>query len=723
MQRRGRNRKRRSIKVIIGIFSILLFFVIVVMGISLIENKVVKIENQKESKNPEKLLKSPEELLKLYYARIADKEYEEMYEMLNEQSRESITKEAFVLRNQNIYEGIEATDIQLVINEITDTDEGTVISYKVTMNTLAGKISFLNQSVFEPCKEGAYPYGLVWHDSMIIPELAATDKVRVSEQVAKRGDILDRNGEILAGMGTASTVGLVPGKMNENYSDDINKLAELLNISAESIEKKLNAKWVKEDSFVPIKTIKKLTELEQMHEYLSEETMGKQELQAALLTIPGIMLTDTEIREYPLGPAASHLTGYLQKVTAEDLEKHQGEGYSKNSMIGRSGIESLYEKELKGENGREIAIVDAEGNKKVILASVLKIDGKDIRLTIDSELQRQLYENYSEDKSCSIAMNPYTGEVLALVSTPSFDSNDFIYGMSEQLWKDLNEDSRNPLYNRFRQKVCPGSSFKPIIAAIGLETGDIDPYEDYGNHGLSWQKDSSWGNYYVTTLHVHEPVTLENAIICSDNIYFAKAALKIGKEKLKEGLNRLGFNSKIPFEISVAESQYSNNGEIESEIQLADSGYGQGQVLVNPIHLAALYTGFANAGNVIKPYLLYKGQIQPEIWIKEAYASEYANQIKAAMEQVVSSPYGTGHSAYFEDIVLAGKTGTAEIKQSKADQNGTELGWFGVFTSNPNSSKPILIMTMAEDVKGRGGSGYVVKKDKQVLDAWFSSSE
>lgn len=715
-------RRKKTGKEALVFSGILIIFLIAVAGISTVGNKMIRIKNQKESNSP-KESKSPEELLKLYYSRIVDKKYEEMYGMLDEESRLRVTSEAFVSRNQKIYEGIEATDIQLEIDEITDIDGGIVISYEVTMDTLAGKISFLNQTIFESCKEGIYPYGVVWDDSMIFPKLNVTDKVRVSKQIAKRGRILDRNGEVLVGTGTASSVGLVPGKMSEDYSDDINKLAELLNISTKSIEKKLEAKWVNEDSFVPIKTIKKLTEVEQMHEYISEETMRKQELQAELFTIPGVMLTDIEIREYPLGPAASHLTGYIQRVTAEDLEKHPGEGYSETSMIGRSGIESLYEKELKGKNGYEIAIVDAEGNKKAILASDLKIDGEDIRLTIDSELQRQLYESYSEDKSCSVAMNPYTGEVLALVSTPSFDSNDFIYGMSEQLWATLNEDSRNPLYNRFRQKVSPGSSFKPIVAAIGLETGDIDSNEDYGNEGLSWQKDSSWGNYYVTTLHSHEPVTLVNAMIYSDNIYFAKAALKIGKEKLQEELKRLGFHSKNPFEISVAKSQYSNSEEIGSEIQLADSGYGQGQILVNPIHLASLYTGFANNGNVIKPYLLYKDQIQPDIWMEGAYTSEYAEQIKDTMEQVVSSQYGTGHSAYFEDIVLAGKTGTAEIKQSKADQTGTELGWFGVFTSEPHFSKPILLMTMVEDVKGRGGSGYVVKKDKQVLDTWFSTIE
>ena len=187
----------------------------------------------------------------------------------------------------------------------------------------------------------------------------------------------------------------------------------------------------------------------------------------------------------------------------------------------------------------------------------------------------------------------YKRQILALVSTPSYDSRDFIYGMSQTLWDSLNEDERMPLYNRFRQKLCPGSSFKPVIAAIGLDTGAIDPNEDYGNVGLSWQKDASWGNYYVTTLHAYDPVVLKNALIYSDNIYFAKAALRIGEKDLTASLDKLGFGQEIPFEISLAPSQYSNEDGIDSEIQLADSGYGQGQVLVNPIHLCLLYTSDA----------------------------------------------------------------------------------------------------------------------------------
>lgn len=719
-RRRGVRYKNRRKRIII----ILCLIVLVILGISgivlLVKNKPKFITSLQQTK--EEKIDTPEEILKLYFSYIGTKEYDKMYQLLNTESKTSITSEDFVSRNQKIYEGIEASDIQV---DITDKDEGseygTTLSYEIKINTLAGEITFPNQVVMTKSKEGEYPYLIAWDDSVIFPNLTSSDKVRVSVTEPKRGEIYDRNGVLLAGEGVASSVGIVPGKLNEDQTQDLNQLAELLNISVESIEKKLSAKWVKEDSFVPIKTVSKLTELEENADSKSDETMQKMARNEAILEIPGVMISDTSVRQYPLGKAASHLTGYISKITAEDLEKHPNEGYTQNSLIGRSGMEVLFEEELKGKSGCEISIADSDGKTKIELAKIPKQDGENIRLTIDSSLQQSLYDSFSEDKGCGVAMNPYTGEVLALVSTPSFDSNDFIYGMSQDMWNELNEDERMPLYNRFRQKLVPGSSFKPIIAAIGLATGDINPNEDFGRSGLSWQKDASWGNYYVTTLHDYESAILENALIYSDNIYFAKAALKIGADKLQNSLDHLGFNEKLPFDISVAQSQYSNQGGIDTEIQLADSGYGQGQVLVNPIHLAALYTGFANNGDVLKPYLLYQKEAIPEIWMKEAYQPEYAKLVETAMEKVISSPHGTGYAAYREDIALAGKTGTAEIKVSKDDTNGTELGWFGVFTTDPNANKPILIMNMVEDVKDRGGSGYVVNKDKEILDQYFGA--
>lgn len=273
---------------------------------------------------------------------------------------------------------------------------------------------------------------------------------------------------------------------------------------------------------------------------------------------------------------------------------------------------------------------------------------------------------------------------------------------------------------RFRQVWCPGSTFKPIIAAIGLTSGAINPDEDYGNEGLSWQKDSSWGSYYVTTLHDYKPVVLKNALIYSDNIYFAKAALKIGKSEMQSSLTKLGFNSELPFEIKMTKSQYSNTDNIETEIQLADSGYGQGQVLVNPLHMACIYSAFCNKGNIIKPYLTYKKDAHSKYWISGAFKKDAAKQVLEDTKEVVNNPHGTGYAAHRDDIVLAGKTGTAEIKSSKDDISGTELGWFSIFTTEKNISNPIMIVSMVEDVKGRGGSGYVVKKDSQVIDEWIN---
>ncbi len=316
-------------------------------------------------------------------------------------------------------------------------------------------------------------------------------------------------------------------------------------------------------------------------------------------------------------------------------------------------------------------------------------------------------------------MNPYTGEVLALISTPSYDNNDFILGLSGEQWTALNEDEAQPLYNRFRQTFCPGSSFKPVTAAVGLTSGAIDPAEDYGNVGLSWQKDSSWGNYYVTTLHTYEPVVLENALIYSDNIYFAKAALKIGAEELEKSLSHLGFGEEIPFEIVMGKSQYANGAHIESEVQLADSGYGQGQILVNPLHLACIYTAFCNEGNMIKPYLVWQPEAKAEDWITGAFSKDVTDKVLEGVKQVVNNSHGTGYGVHRMDKVLAGKTGTAEIKLSKEDTEGTELGWFVVFTPEAEENKPLLLVSMVEDVKGRGGSGYVVEKSREVLNAWF----
>ena len=705
--KKGKSRNKRK-----KTRSRLLWIAIAVIGIAAVISAVCVAGTLATKENA---WKTPEELLVEYMDHIPKQEYEEMYAMLHIEASGNVSQEDFVTRNSAIYEGIEVQNIAVQI--IAYDEEQMTVTYQTSFDTVAGTISFENKALFLKDEEG---YQLVWDDSLIFPNLASTDKVRVSTTQAERGEILDRNGRVLAGKGTASSVGIVPGKL-ENKEEAIAKIAELLEIAPEVIEKKLSAKWVKDDSFVPIKIIPKVEKIELMKYKPDQKVLKENERHETLLEIPGVMISDVEVREYPLGETAAHLVGYVQSVTAEDLEEHAGEGYTANSVIGKSGMEGLFEKELKGKNGCRVYIVNSEGKEKEELAYILVQDGHNIKLTIDANLQSSLYEQFKEDKSCSIAMNPYSGEILALVSTPSYDNNDFIMGLSSEQWTALNEDEDKPMYNRFRQVWCPGSTFKPIIAAIGLQSGAINPTEDYGNVGLSWQKDASWGSYYVTTLHAYEPVILENALIYSDNIYFAKAALKIGSEEMESSLTGLGFNEELPFEIKMAESQFSNTDGIETEIQLADSGYGQGQILVNPLHMACIYSAFCNEGNIIKPYLVYQNEAEIEYWIPGAFSNETASRVLEGTKKVVNDSTGTGYAAHRDDIVLAGKTGTAEIKASKEDTSGTELGWFAIYTAEKDIECPILIISMVEDVKGRGGSGYVVKKDSLVLEEWFSS--
>lgn len=662
---------------------------------------------------------TPEELLTEYISLLNRHEYKKMYSLLQDDSKNAITEEDFILRNKNIYEGIEAKNIHADITGTTAEKPSDVsVSYKISFDSVAGSIQFENLARFTGT--GTEGYALDWDDSQIFPELTSEDKVKVIVKKAKRGEIFDRNGILLAGEGVASSIGLVPGKMSEEPANDIKKLAKLLKLSPEDINKKRKASWVKEDSLVPVKTIRKYEKEELLVQAPDSGALETEKLKKTLLKIPGVMISDVKVRYYPLGEKASHLTGYVQAITAEDLEKHPNEGYTSSSVIGRTGLESLYEKELKGQNGYDIVITDSEGAAKSTLASSPHENGKDIYLTIDSALQAELYDQFKEDKSCSVAMNPFTGEVLALVSTPSFDSNDFILGISKDKWDLLNKDKAKPLYNRFRQVWCPGSSFKPVIAAIGLTEGAIDPEEDFGNVGLRWQKDAGWGNYFVTTLHSYNNVNLENALIHSDNIYFAKAALKIGAPGLEEGLSLLGFSETLPFDIRMSSSQYSNSKTIDTEIQLADTGYGQGQVLVNPLHLACLYSAFLNQGNIIKPCLLYQEKPKTEMWLPDAFSRETAERIKNALIKTVDNSAGTAHAAHRKNIVLGAKTGTAEIKLSKSDTTGTELGWLAVFTADSQAEKPLLLVSMTEDVKLRGGSSYVIKKVNPVLDSYLS---
>lgn len=631
---------------------------------------------------------APEDILKAYMSAVNDRDYEKMYGYISENS--TMGKDDFITRNKNIYEGIEAASI--TVSDVKR--DGNNVSYTTSMDTQAGKITFPNTAEF-----GEYDgkYKIDWNSNMIFPGLNDDDKVRVKTVTGERGSILDRDGNLLVGKDNVYSVGFVPGKMNAETRDaDIAAAAQILGMTAEDINAKLSEKWVKDDLFVPLKNIS----------YTDEEK------KAQLLAIKGIGLNTTQDRVYKLGPAAAALTGYIRSITKEELDEHPAEGYTSESVIGKVGMESLLEERIRGVDGCRIYIEDKDGNEKQVLAEIKERNGENVTLTIDSQIQSKLYEKMKNDKGTAVVMDPNTGEILALVSTPSYDPNDFILGLTEEKWAEYSNEETLPMLNRFKATYAPGSSIKPIIAALGLTSGAFTADEDFGPSGTSWKKDG-WNDYSVTTLKQYSgAANVQNALVYSDNIYFAKAALKIGGSTLAERLKSVGFGEEVPFEFGLSPSAFGTDLAFADELDVANSGFGQGKVEINPVHMASIYSAFVNNGDMMTPYL--EKDKAPAVWKKGVFTQDAVDTVRSAMVQVIENPEGTAHSFRIDGMSVAGKTGTAEIKKSKDDTTGTELGWFVAYPADKNA-KQYLVVAMIEDVKDREGSHYVIPMVRSVF--------
>ena len=668
-------------KIVIGIIIAIIIVALAGVGVA------VYILNQNKT--------NPEEIWKSYISKINEQKYEEMYQMLSESSKQQISQEDFITRNKNIYEGIEMSDMEVQITGVEEEDSKTSkITYNSTMNTEAGKVEFSNIVRLTEDKEQGYTIN--WSSNLIFPQLNNTDKVRVKTVKSERGEIVDKNGVVLAGEGEISSVGIVPGKLNQESKDaDIEKIASLLGTTSTSINNTLSASWVKDDSFVPIKEVSK----------------DATELKEQLLQISGIKINTDTARVYPLGEAAAHLVGYVQNITAEELEANKDKGYTSTSIIGKAGLEKQYEDRLKGTDGLDIYIEDENGERKAEIAKIEVQNGETIKLTIDSTIQTKLYNEIKDNQGFFVVMEPQTGALLALVSTPSYNPNDFVLGMSTEKWNSIKDNQAKPMLARYLQTYCPGSTFKPVTGAVGLTSGSLSANDTFSYSGLSWKKDG-WGEYDITTLTAYNgPKNLRNALIYSDNIYFAQAAIKIGATNFKSGLDKIKFGESIDFPLSLSKSQYSNDGNIRDEKMLADSGYGQGEILVNPIHMASIYSAFANNGNMVKPYLEVKEDNSVEYLVESAFTQEAANTIKDDLIQVVEQ--GTATDMKVSGRTIAGKTGTAELKGSK-DAEADVLGWFDCFTADNNGNQ-LLVISMVENARDLGGSHYLISKIKSAL--------
>ena len=645
---------------------------------------------------------TPEERLKDYVGQWNKGDFAEMYsDYLNKGTKATFDSENFVDRQEKLQtdlsiENMKVTYTKPVKDTEWDPEKPAQFDIQVKMDTIAGPVEFEKEMtlVHESHDEEENWY-VEWDPSFIFPELELKDSIGLSSTESARGEILDRNGKPIAKNGTGYEVGIVPGKFTDKTKAA--ELSELLGISAEYIDKQLNQSWVKPDYFVPIAKVGKTDSL----------------MLDKLIAIPGLTYKETAMREYPYGESLSHLSGYIGQITAEQLEERKKDGYTEADLIGRQGMERLLEDRLRGKDGVRIYIKrPEEGAEPITVAEKPAVDGENVSLTIDAELQKATYEAMKGEPGTSAAVDPHTGETLVLVSSPGFDPTEFMLGISGDRYKELSENPLKPLFNRFAAAYAPGSTLKPVTAAIGLETGTLKPEQGLEIKGETWQKDDSWGSYKVTRLHPEapNPIDLNKALVYSDNIYFAQQALNMGRETFIEGLTSYGFGEEIPFTLNLTSSQISNDGKIVSQGQLADTSFGQGQMLTNILHLASMYEVFLTDGVMYKPTLLEE-ENDAQVWKEGLISTENALRLRTNLRNVVVDGYA--QAANLPAIPLAGKTGTAELKAA-SDEKGKENGFFVAFnTQNPE----FILAMMIEGVEDNDGSGYVAEMVSKVFVA------
>ncbi|MDI3235336.1 penicillin-binding transpeptidase domain-containing protein [Exiguobacterium antarcticum] len=621
-----------------------------------------------------------EERLDAYIKLWEKQDYDKMYaEYASEQTKSTYGKKEFIERTKKLAASLDIEELSVKRLKSTENEDSKKASLpvEISFETLAGAVSYDKQVplTFEKQRDSENWY-IDWDSSFVLKGFKKDDRVQLTTLEAKRGDLLDSEKRPLATTDTGAQVGAIAGQLK-----DVSTLAKLLDRTVSSIEDALDASWVKDGQFVPLKTYaadakSQLTRLEQ---------------------VDGVSIKETEVRTYPFGKATSHLIGYTGSATADEI-KQSKQTIQAGEQVGKRGLEQVLDETLRGTAGARIEIIKPD-DTTIDVAETEAKDGQDIQLTIDGTLQQQTYKTMKDDPGTAAAIDPRTGETRVLLSSPGFDPAEFTTGISQARLDALTKNPDQPLLNRFTSAFAPGSTQKPLTAAVGLKSKTLDPEKDYTIDGLKTKIDG----FNVTRIHeTPDPVNLHNALVYSDNIYFAKSTLEqIGTEAFTSGLEALGYGEKIPFTYPMRASQISNDGSIASDGQLMDTSYGQGQMLTNILHLASMYEIFLTDGIIYRPTLLTE-ETTKQVWKKDVLDAKDAAMIRDDLYDVVHAGYPL--PADIPEVKVAGKTGTAELKKA-GEENGQENGFF---VGYDDDKKDLLVAIMIESVEQEDrGSPYV----------------
>lgn len=622
---------------------------------------------------------------------IESQDYDKLAPLINvKKTNDEKNSQAVVKRYKNVFSSIETTKtqvsaIKMTRNKATDMYE---FSYTARFKTFLGWTNKMKYKGTVVKADGEAK--VVWEPSLIIPFMSPGDKITVSNDEAIRGAITDVAGNNLADNKRQKQAGLYPKQLTEGKGKEANltAIAALFKLEKKTLEQQLAQEWVNDESFIPLKIVP-----------LSFKVPDD---------INGVTMNEVTARFYPYGAAAAHLIGYVGEVSAEDIDKEPS--YKAGDLIGKAGLEATYNTRLKGKNGGAITVTNDVTGKADEIQSQKAVAGENIQLTIDAELQKQAYAQLKETVGSYTALDPKTGGLTALVSSPSYDPNEMTAGISTAAYQKLEANKKLPFLARYTARFAPGSTFKTITAAIGLDAKVIEPTQARAISGLKWQQDKSWGDYFVTRVSDVPQVNMTDALVYSDNIYFAQEALTIGQKRFEAGLEKLPFDESLKLPLEMDKAQLSNKG-IDTDILLADTAYGQGELLMTPIDQVIMYSAFANDGAIVYPHLEVKDKRKD----KTVFTKAAANTVTKALYETVNRTAGTAHGLQTTGQEIAAKTGTAEIKD-KQDTKGDENSFVLAFDTTTAS---YVSVTMVEKSNENLKNKKIVELTKSILATYY----
>jgi penicillin-binding protein 2 len=550
-------------------------------------------------------------------------------------------------------------------------------------------------------------------------DLSENNRTRTVRTLAPRGMIYDREGRVIVRNRPAFNIEMILEDI-PNLDESLEQLGNI--VSRDPAELKAAIKSQRSRNHFEPKIV--LADV-------SREELAK--IKVNSYRLPGIVIATVPTRSYPFGGLAAQVLGYSREITKAQLDTSWGVRYVSGDIIGQAGIEKYWEQALRGESGFVRVEVDAMGNRKGELGIADDEPGRDLYLTIDLDLQRTAQEALTGKRGAVVALDPQSGEVLAIASSPEYDANIFSGKMAARDWDSLTKDKDLPMTNRaIASRYAPGSTFKLIVSVAALAVGKITPNTELYCPGYYFFAGRA---YKCHKKSGHGRVSLRRAITVSCNAYFYQVGQMIGVDTIHKFATALGLGGPTGIDLPgedtglIPSSAWKKEtlGEKWYEGETLSVAIGQGYVSVTPIQMALAMASIANGGTVYRPFIVRKivdqtinstEEFGPDVKTKLDVDPKAFETVRTFAADVVASPEGTGKRAQLGSISVGGKTGTAQVKALGAVGKSERFNDHAWFISFAPVEAPQIAMAVIVENSGHGGVA-AAPVARQVLEVFF----